>query len=64
VSNPENESGEHDIVIRELPVSEIYVARFGDGQSLLFSQIMLMNRAAPGERRRICFVSGATRASH
>ncbi len=45
---PEDNNAENDIFIRELPVHELYFAQFGDGEGQLFSQIMLVNRAASG----------------
>jgi Tol biopolymer transport system component len=45
---PEDQNGQTDIFIRELPVHELYFAQFADGEGLLFSQIMLVNRTPTG----------------
>lgn len=38
-------NGVLDIYLREIPRNEVYFAQFGDGEGLLFSQILLLNRA-------------------
>ena len=45
---PEDQNGQTDIFIRELPVHELYFAQFADGEGLLFSQIMLVNPTPTG----------------